>query len=202
LWKEIISQRSGAIGIFSLLFLAILAVLAPLWYGKYYSYWRNNTYWSTFPKAVPPDWVNVFNTRKLPPTKLLEPINVSETQLYGTIRNVTFVYQIMYTYDEPPSDIVLIFNLTYQRSPIVNVVLVRPDGESIKILSSSLVRLERILQLNKRQEVRNKVYTWLLSKGVNTSESASIIPTYALFTEGEKTLRGRYYFIISVYVIA
>ncbi|UXD21331.1 peptide transporter [Ignicoccus pacificus DSM 13166] len=206
LFKEIMSQKAGALGVIILAVLIALAIWAPIQYGKYYAYWRNTSYWSLYPKAVPPDWVSLFSSKKLPPTIFLKPSNVTQKSLYhGLAKEITYKFEVNFNYDEPPNDVIFVLNVKYQKPPAIMIYVTRPDGETVKILQGSASSLNNVIQINNDQSVKDNIYSWLLSKGLNVSSPSAIVPTDAIFCKlsngcwnNPQVLKGKYVFTIKM----
>ena len=203
--KEVLSQRSGLLGFLLLITLIALAIYAPIRYGKYYKYWRDIGYWSLYPKAVPPEWVNAFSSVKLPPSEFLRPTKVKESKLYSVAIQKTFEFDFDYSYDVSPSDIYLVLKANYSKPPVVVVYFVRPDGEKVKVLQASASSLQSVVSFDNSQEIKNSVYSWLVSKNLNVSSPSAIIPSNALFCKlgngcwaKPKILKGRYKVIVQM----
>ena len=180
-FKEILSQKAGLLGVITLLILVALATWAPIRYGKYYQYWRNTTYWSLYPKAVPPEWINLFSSVKLPTSIFLKNAKVNEKTLYGVAKQLTYTFTLYYNYDVPPSDVMLILNAKYNKSPVVTVYLVRPDGERVKLLQGSISNLQQVISFNNDEAIKNSLYSWLVSKGFDVPDPSAIVPSNAMF---------------------
>jgi len=197
--KEILSQKAGLLGVLILVVLVVLAIWAPIHYGVYYKYWRNTTYWSLYPKAVPPEWVNLFSPVKMPTSIFLNNFKMSKKTLYGVAKQVTYTFTFNYNYDVPPSDVILVLNVKYRKPPVVTVYLVRPDGERIKLLQGSANSLQRVISFNNNEAIKNSLYSWLISKGFEVSDPSAIIPSNAMFCKlvqgcwaHPKVLKGKY----------
>ncbi len=196
--RELLSQRAGLLGIAMLTLLIAASIAVPVIYGKYYALWRNTTYWSVYPKAVPPSWVEYFSPVKLPQTEVLNPMNVTFKELYGVAKEIKLVFEYDYRYDVPPQDVVIVLNASYANPPAIVIKVVRPDGNEVKLLQLPASQLQHVLSLNSLDLVKNSLYSWLLEKGANVSSPSAIVPSAVLFSKlnGNGTLKGRYEFVI------
>ncbi len=202
--KELISQKSGMLAIFSLLTLTVLSVVMPIIYGKYYKEWRNINYWVTYPKTVPPEWVNLFTSHKLPPHMILKPYKVYKKKMYGgVLTNVTLIYKVTYHYDYPPSDIII--NVTSNLSSAVMIVKVkRADGKTITLVNDIYSNVPHPLSLNNFKDVRSALYSWLINQGYSPPSPSALSSSAVVFCKlvngcwlKGTTLKGEYVFTVT-----
>ncbi len=202
--RELLSQKSGILAITSLTVLIVLSIVMPIMYGKYYKEWRNINYWVTYPKTVPPEWINIFMPHKLPPHMILEPTKITKKKMYGgVLTNVTLIYKIRYEYDYPPSDVII--NVTSNVSNAVMIIKVkRPDGKKITLLNAIFSNVPHPLSLNNYNDIRSALYAWLVNQGLSPSSPSIIRPSNVIFCKlsngcwvNGTTLKGTYVFEIS-----
>ncbi len=140
-WYEFRREPSGIAGLALLLLFVGIAVGAPLLAPPEASTrWRDITYWEGLPRSAPPEWINLFSSRKLPPHLTLTNPEV-EVQGGGAIRRVIMNFSYDFQYDDPPTDLMvyLTINLTDAENPPTMVVsIVRPDGQKIQLYNSKL----------------------------------------------------------------
>ncbi len=203
--REVLSQKAGALGVLLLAILVALAIWAPIKYGQYYQYWRDTQHWSLYPKAVPPSWVNYFSSVKLPSSMFLKPVKASEKSMYGTLKNLTYVFKFNYNYDVPPNDVIFVFHLNYTRAPVVVIYWIRPDGSKVKLLQAVASSIQDPMSVNNDDQFKNSLYNWLLSKGLNVTDPSSVIPVNALFCKlsngcwsHPQVLKGEYKVVIEI----
>ena len=117
-------------------FYALIAV--PL---ESFSQWNNPGFWIDYPKTAAPSWVNTF----LPESRLPDHIIVSSTDAeiqnnsLDGITTQSFLYNIDFNYDTYPTDFIFDFCLQYgEIPPVVQIDVVRPDGNDFMIYNSPL----------------------------------------------------------------
>src|SRR5919198_577205 len=132
-------QKSGIAGVAILFFLIILslyaAVAVPL---ESFKQWNNPNYWIKYPKAAMPNWINIFTPAKEPEHLILRNASIRKGLDEG-ITTIKYSYKFGFSYDFFPSDFMINYAVQYGSTPpLVDVELVRPDGGSFAIISSSL----------------------------------------------------------------
>ncbi|ABU82513.1 ABC transporter permease [Ignicoccus hospitalis] len=191
--KELLSQSSGLFGTLTFVVLLALALYSLTAFSGYERLWRNTTFWSVYPSAVPPSWFGqMFYPDKVVPTFETAPTHETLKVMYGgRVSNVTEEYELSYRYGGVPNDIKLILKVSYETPPAVVVKVVRPDGEEVKLLQASARDLPSTISFNNYDEIKNNVYRWA---------SRSDVPvTQLLFTDREgKVLKGNYKIIVNV----
>jgi peptide/nickel transport system permease protein len=131
--------KSGVAGVIILLFLIALslyaAVAVPL---ESFKQWNNPNYWIKYPKAAMPSWINVFSPTKEPEHLILRNAVIRKGLEEG-ITTLNYSYKLTFNYDYFPSDFMINYAVQYGSTPpLVDVELLRPDGNSFAITSSSL----------------------------------------------------------------
>lgn len=128
-WNEYKRYKIGLLGLGLLGFLIVMALGAPfITSTEAYNSWDDVTYWEDYPKGVPPEWVNMFSTKK-------SATNYPITKPERIEKNITFTYN--YQYSLPPSDITLKISpkkkaadTTWQ--DVLSLHILRPDGIVLK----------------------------------------------------------------------
>lgn len=132
LLRELWASGAGRTGLllFGLLLLVSLWVVAtyPANFGP--ARWSNPAYWGDYPKAAPPEWINVLGSNK-PKHQILEAR--APTQTNGNIQ--IYALPFSYTATQPPSFLSFsVADVEYQSSPpTLKASLVRPDGGKIAL---------------------------------------------------------------------
>src|ERR687884_1151592 len=131
--------KSGVAGVAILLFLIALslyaAIVVPL---ESFKQWNNPNYWIKYPKAAMPSWINIFSPTKEPEHLILRN-SVIKKGLEEGITTLNYSYKFGFNYDFFPSDFMINYAVQYGSTPpLVDVELLRPDGNSFAIISSSL----------------------------------------------------------------
>ncbi|MCS7126114.1 MAG: ABC transporter permease [Aigarchaeota archaeon] len=121
----------------SMLILASIYVVAsyPLDFGV--RYWNNPSYWADYPKSAPPAWVNLISSEKAPEHYVLTYTKPSNITLTGTERKLSYIFEIDFQADRPPSFISFtILDITYHERPsTVKLSVLRPDMKNIEVYS-------------------------------------------------------------------
>ncbi|ASJ01597.1 ABC transporter permease subunit [Thermococcus gorgonarius] len=104
------------------------ALLAPHFVDKEgIDNWYNGNYWIRNPRLAPPEWVNLFGSKK-PPSRILKP-----TKEEGRLH----VFEYDFHYSRTPQDIKIIFNKTkFER---ISITLTTPGGESYVLYNSPII---------------------------------------------------------------
>lgn len=139
LWKEYRRYRSGLAGLAllaSLLALSAMAIaLVPL---DAYGQWNNPSYWSEYPKAAPPAWVNYITGLKLPEHLVLKDPIIDRSAI-GRVKVITHTFRFAFPYEAFPDDFVFKFSLKYGASPpLVELSAERPDGVRMLLARSAM----------------------------------------------------------------
>mgnify|MGYP000530605875 CR=1 FL=1 len=167
-WFEFRRERSGLLGLALLLLFVGIALAAPLVAPPETSTrWRDVTYWENYPSTAPPEWVNLFSAKKMPPHLVLSPASTGEREL-GTIREATFTFLYEFSYDEPPSDMMLLFDPSIEdpdKPPVVVVSVERPDGQVFQLLkmkSRAIATEERLARIvvNAEKQAKDTMITF------------------------------------------
>ncbi|MCD6558840.1 MAG: ABC transporter permease [Palaeococcus sp.] len=213
-WFDFKKQKTGLLAIVLLIFWIGIALAAPLITSPDIpSTWQN--YWIDYPKNVPPKWVNAFSSQTL---AVHEIFTSDQLKQYMVKTDEGFKIEIPYKniYDVPPQDIV-IKNITGtspnpRRTPKMDVIIVRPDGEQITILSGYKIKGATTLQLGRSEAVRRATINWVKEKtGVQLTPQkefeylATLDSMKVLFAkispdmlDRPKSLKGDYKVIINV----
>jgi len=136
--KEFLKSKMGIAGIVILSVLIAIsigtAIFIPL---ETFQQWNNPQNWISYPKTAIPSWVNLFMVEKIPEHKIIDsPEIISITR--EEISAVSHQFVLNYAYDDFPSDFIYEFTAKYSGSPLLQITLLRPDGSSLVLLSSSL----------------------------------------------------------------
>ncbi len=144
-WRNLLRYPSAIVGLtlIAILVMAALVVLVAIPYDEAVRLWRGGeTVWYQNPKTVPPAWVNLFRSDKLPASFAMDsrdgaiPKSV-ETTTEGT--NTTIVYEFEFPYDAFPDELILFLSAEYQsKLPFVSLSWITPDGREIRVSDFSI----------------------------------------------------------------
>ena len=127
----------GLIGVgilFTLILISCLtAILIPI---ETFKEWNNPGKWLSLPKTATPEWVNIFLENKIPEHKILfSNIQTNENNKINLISQ-QFVFE--FNYDYFPNDFIYEFSTEYSDSPFLQIIVTRPDGIKLELLSTTL----------------------------------------------------------------
>ncbi len=219
-WFEFRREKSGLIGLGLLLFFVFLAIFAPLIVpSEANTHWRDVTYWQNLPRAVPPEWVNVFSAKKKPPHMTLLPAD-TETRQIGKIVEVTYTFEYEYAYDVHPTDLMLILALNItdpNNPPTLSLTVIRPDNRTIDLLATKLavtgVGGQNRLLISSLKDFKARLVGF--AREFETKEAAAgieyqlIDPLQILFSKAQpgilsaeqaEPLKGTYVFTAKIYL--
>ncbi|MEJ2259102.1 MAG: ABC transporter permease, partial [Nitrosopumilaceae archaeon] len=136
--SEFLRSKIGIAGISILAVLILVSIVAIVAIpNETFSQWNNPGNWISYPKVAIPVWVNLFLSEKIPEHKILDdPIEKTETS--GDISLVSHQFGINFAYDDFPNDFIYEFSAQYSGTPLLEMIVVRPDGTELKLLSTSL----------------------------------------------------------------
>ncbi len=139
--REIARYPSAVVGAVVILVLIGVAIytMITIPYQKAIDLWRGGEdVWYQNPKTVPPEWYNLFTSKKEPISFV---INDKKGNLTRTVKThsdgsstITLTYSFDYKYDDFPQDMALYFNTKFlKKQPFVSLVWITPDGRNIKV---------------------------------------------------------------------
>lgn len=193
----------GLAGIGILVVLVSISIAAALVFPvETFQQWNNPQSWISYPKTSIPSWVNWFMIEKIPEHKILEnPFVKSQTN--DEISFVSHQFNVNYDYDDFPSDFIYEFTAKYSGSPLLQMSVVRPDGNVIKILSTSLPNTKDIVFHNEKifstdEAIKKNLYlqSELFDFSINDASTEDII--FSKSSE-HSVLKGDYVFLINLY---
>ncbi len=137
--REFWASKVSKMGVALLVLLVVVSVYVVLTYPLDFGlrYWNNPAYWADNPKAVPPEWWNLFTDKKLPPHVIKDFHEPSDVRDQRGRRILEYVYSFDFQYDEFPSFLsISLNNVTFssRRPPRVEIFLDRPDNISVRLL--------------------------------------------------------------------
>ncbi len=151
----------GGVVILVLIGVAIYTMIA-IPYQKAIDLWRGGEdVWYPNPKTVPPEWYNLFTSKKEPISFV---INAQKGNLTRTVKThsdgsstITLTYTFDYKYDDFPQDIALYFKTQFlKKQPFASLVWITPDGRKISFANfgvPSRVYLSHITRLGPANEI-------------------------------------------------
>ena len=135
--QEFLKSKIGIAGIGILASLILISISAVIFIPiDTFKEWNNPGSWISFPKTAMPLWVNLFTFEKIPEHKIIDPFISS--QKTDEISLISQQFNVNYEYDDFPNDFIYEFTAMYSGSPLLQIIVIRPDGTNLKILSTSL----------------------------------------------------------------
>ena len=200
---EFVRSKTGIAGIGILVVLVSISIgTAIIFPVETFQQWNNPQSWLSYPKTAMPSWVNLFLFEKIPEHKILAEPNV-RTQTVGEISVVSHQFNVNYEYDDFPSDFIYEFTAKYSGAPLLQMSVVRPDGNVLKILSVSLpntsdmvLHNEKIFSTDGSIKKNLLLQSNLFDFTIDDSSAQDII--FSKFSENS-VLKGNYAFLINLY---
>ncbi len=184
------SVLGGAIIIVALIFFSIYAVVA-IPYSQAIGLWQaKEGVWDNSPRNAQPVWVNLFSSRKLPETIILDSSTSSRVRKTvvsdGNINTVTISMPFNYNYDAFPDEMALFFNSKFDRlQPTVSMTWTTADGREINLGDRNL-STSQIYKISQDQRL-------ITSLGSGTAETGLFADPAS---RGASVQKGNYELII------
>ena len=201
--SEFLKSKLGLTGIFILLGLIIVSfttmVVIP---SSTLQEWNNPEKWIEYPKTSIPSWANVFSLDKIPEHKIIN------AKIFQSENDGVFLtsqqFGVSFDYDDFPSDFIFEIQTKYTDSQLIQIKVIRPDGITLQLLSSSLPYSESETVHSQRYFSTDS----MVKKNLNThkehfSFDFSLGSTEIIFSElnENQVQKGDYIFIIDSYGI-
>jgi len=201
--SEFLKSKLGLTGIFILLGLIIVSfttmVVIP---SSTLQEWNNPEKWIEYPKTSIPSWANVFSLDKIPEHKIIN------AKIFQSENDGVFLtsqqFGVSFDYDDFPSDFIFEIQTKYTDSQLIQIKVIRPDGITLQLLSSSLPYSESETVHSQRYFSTDS----MVKKNLNTHKEQfsfdfSLGSTEIIFSElnENQVQKGDYIFIIDSYGI-
>ena len=200
---EFAHSKIGITGISILAILAIVSISALIVIPtETFEQWNNPGKWIAYPKTAMPAWVNVFQTEKIPEHQIIENFKYGEQKTDSLVVK-TLQYPINFEYDQFPNDFIYNLQVKYSSSPLIEINVIRPDGDTLELIRTSLPHLktedihdERIFStdslIKKNLLLRSEIFNF----DVTELPAEEIIFSQK---ESHKVLKGDYIFVINIF---
>ncbi|MFM7795949.1 MAG: ABC transporter permease, partial [Candidatus Nitrosotenuis sp.] len=130
-----VKSKTGIVGLALLSTLIAVSIITivtiPL---DTYKHWNNPASWTQYPKSAQPEWINLFLVKKIPEHKILD---TPKTLKLGR-SEIVQKFSLNYAYDYFPGDFLLDFKTNYSGAPVLEMSVTRPDGITLKLISTSM----------------------------------------------------------------
>jgi peptide/nickel transport system permease protein len=136
--KELLSSWVGRVGAAFLALMLLVSVFVvftyPMDFGK--SVWNNPVYWADYPQSAPPAWTNAFSGDSKVEHTIFIAEKPNDVIVSGAERYLVYNFNLAYTFDEFPAFTSFsLSGVTFSdRSPILSLSVVRPDGKEVLLL--------------------------------------------------------------------
>ena len=203
--QEFLKSKIGIAGIAILAILVIISIVAMITIPvETFQEWNNPGNWISYPKVAIPVWVNLFMTEKIPEHIILDKPSI-QTNSLGEISLTSHQFGIDFEYDNFPNDFIYEFSSEYSGSPLLQMSVMRPDGITLELLSTSLpfsesetVHRERIFStddaIKKNLSLQSEIFDFNLNR-------LSVEDIVFSKTQSNESLKGNYIFLIDLYGI-
>ncbi|WP_288007886.1 ABC transporter permease [Thermofilum sp.] len=183
--KELLTYKSGILGIVILVFLIGLSIytIVTIPYDQAIRLWRGSEgMWINNPRNALPEWWELFVGKKLPRTIILDSRSVAFgvskaiTPVAGTnMKIITIDYMFEYNYDDFPSEINIFFNAKYLKDPpLIKIKIQKPDGDTIVFPRFSLKAPNDTLYYSISNDVMSTLLNYYATKYSNVNISQSL----------------------------
>ena len=199
--KEFLKSKLGLTGIFILAGLIIISITTiAIIPTSTFQDWNNPEKWISYPKTSVPSWVNFLSSDKIPEHKIISP-EIFETKNDGIIL-VSQQFGISFEYDDYPSDFIFETKTKYSDSHLVQIKVLRPDGVTLELLSTTLPYSETETTHSQRYFSTDDMMKKNLKLQKNELDfSEGTIETVFSQLGNNEILKGNYIFIIDTYGI-
>ena len=201
--SEFLKSKLGLTGIFILLGLIIVSftTMAAI-PASTFQEWNNPEKWIEYPKTSIPSWANVFSLDKIPEHKIINA-KILQSENDGVFLT-SQQFGVSFDYDDFPSDFIFEIQTKYNDSQLIQIKVIRPDGITLQLLSSSLPYSESETVHSQRYFSTDS----MVKKNLNTHKEQfsfdfSLGSTEIIFSElnENQVQKGDYIFIIDSYGI-
>lgn len=202
-WREFRASRMGMAGITILAALVATSLITmsaiPL---ETFREWTNPGNWLSNPKTALPAWVNVFLADDMPEHMILRGTG-SGPEPAGGVYIYTETFAVDYTYGDFPGGFIYDYTAEYRGAPLLEMVVERPDGIMLDILSKPLPSSREVVEHSERVFSTDSMIQKSLALdsgrfGFETSFLSAESIIFADIDSGEP-LQGPYTFTVRLY---
>ena len=201
--REFLKSKLGLTGIFILLGLILISILTiSVIPTSTFQEWNNPEKWISYPKTSVPSWVNLFSSEKIPEHKIINA-KIFESEKDGILLT-SQQFGISFEYDDFPSDFIFETKTRYSDSHLIQIKVIRPDGITLELLSTSSPYSEIDTIHNQRYFSTDS----MIKKNLNTYKNDfdfdfQVGATEIIFSKlyENQIQKGNYIFIIDMYGI-
>ena len=201
--KEFLKSKIGMTGISILSLLVLISFIALITIPiDTFQDWNNPSKWISYPKVAVPVWINYFSTEKIPEHIILEEPHI-QTSVNENISVVSHQFIVNFDYDTFPKDFIYEFTAEYSGTPLMKVLVMRPDNTELELVSTPLpfskdfgVHSERIFSTDNM--IKKNL---LLQSDKFRFDTSKLSGEDIIFSQTSKNqpLKGNYLFLINIY---
>lgn len=201
--REFFQNKMGIAGITILGLLILVSIIAmatiPV---ETFKQWNNPEKWTSYPRTASPAWINYFSAQKIPEHEILD-VSASSEQIEKGVTATIKQFSVNFVYDDFPNDFIYKIKTEYAGSPLLQIMVERPDGVELRLLSSSLPRSEKESEYDETifstdEEIRKNLYLQQEKFGFQIYGLPSEKIVFSK-TDSNQVLKGTYDFEVSMY---
>lgn len=201
--NEFLRSKIGIAGLAILGILIFVSITAMIVIpSETFSQWNNPSNWISYPKVAIPVWVNLFLIEKIPEHKILDQ-PIEKYEMSGDVSLTSHQFGLSFEYDDFPNDFIYEFSAHYSGSPLLEILVIRPDGQTLKIISTSLpysdsqtTHTETIFSTD--ESIRKNLFLQSDKFDFSLDRSSAEDIVFSQL-EAQKPLKGDYVFMINLY---
>ncbi|MBS7654445.1 MAG: ABC transporter permease [Candidatus Bathyarchaeia archaeon] len=207
--RQLLIYKSALIGLIIIIILVGISIYAILAipYDEATKLWRaGEKYWLESPRNALPSWINIFSSKKMPETIVLDTkkpkpgVSKAIIPVAEKFSNIKVEFSFNYEYDDFPSEINIFFESNHTASvPKLTVYWVKPDGEEI-ILANLLISKDDRYYISNDEKLARELKN-IISKKINKTIDYEAPITLLLFAQEDagilspdtvKVMKGNY----------
>ncbi|MFB5646436.1 MAG: ABC transporter permease, partial [Nitrosopumilaceae archaeon] len=200
---EFLRSKIGIAGIGILVILILVSIVAAIVIPvETFQEWNNPSSWISLPKTAIPVWVNYLPTEKIPEHKIIDTPQKKFQEL-DDISVVSHQFDVNFDYDSFPKDFIYEFSAEYTGSPLLQISIIRPDGEELELISTSLPYSKTTIIHNERvfstdESIRKNLELKSARFGFSIDNLSAEDIVFSKL-ETHEVLKGDYVFLINLY---
>lgn len=201
--QSFLKNKIGLIGIGILVMLILLSVFTAIFVPlETYKQWNNPASWTSFPKSALPSWVNFFSEKKIPEHQIIEAPQQVILKDRVSSQEILQKFEIDYQFDYFPNDFIFQYVANYENSPVLQIEVLRPDGKTLRVLSTSLPHSsDHTTYSDKIFSTSNAIRKNLLLQSTHFSYPIDNLQAKEIIfskSDNHEVQKGRYTFLISL----
>ncbi|MEW6043806.1 MAG: ABC transporter permease [Thermoproteota archaeon] len=196
-----VRNKIGLVGISILLCLVFVSTATALFVPlETYKQWNNPASWTMLPKSALPSWVNFFTATKIPEHQILESAQ-TVIQKSSVATATVQKFEFDYNYDYFPNEFLLQYTAQYVGAPVLKIDVLRPDGNTLRLVSSSLPQSAQTTYSDKIFSTNDAIRKNLVLQSTKFSHPIDGLTAKEIIfskSESHEVLKGRYVFFVSL----